>query len=363
MMAMGSYNTDIEKLTKSETLPDLFTMLDGSKVTTKNQWQKRKEELKKLFQYYEYGVLPPKLAISEAAEIFSENIFNDTVTYKIIRLTYGKKKQITAYLYLAIPKEPGLYPVVITGDRCWNSKIDSCKQLIERGYILAEFDRTCFDHDDSSRFDGLHPLYPEYDFGTLAAWAWGYQRIVDYLEKSSFVDKGKIIISGHSRGGKAALLASALDDRIALTVSNGSGQCGSAPMRTFYQSGKVETVNDISTVFPYWFNKQFLQFNNDNISFMPFDQHALIASIAPRGYLATYALDDEWANPKGTMQMHIAARKAFEFLGAGEKAGIHFRNGLHEQNEEDWDALLDFADKILFKKEIKRSFEYNPFVK
>jgi hypothetical protein len=354
---------DTDKLAKNETLPDLFKMFDGTKVTTKTQWQKRKKELIKLFQFYEYGVLPPKLSISEASEIFSDTIFNNSVIYKIIRLTYGRKKQITVYLYLAIPVGSGLHPVVITGDRFWYSKIDSCKQLTDRGYILAEFDRTCFDHDDPSRFDGLHPFYPGYDFGTLAAWAWGYQRIVDYLEKSSFVDKRKIIITGHSRGGKAALLAGALDNRIALTIPNGSGLGGSAPMRTLYQFGKVETVNDISAIFPYWFNKHFLQFNNENISLMPYDQDALIAVIAPRGYLATYALGDEWANPKGTMDVHIAARKVFEFLGVGEKAGIHYRNGEHEQNKEDWDALLDFADKILFKKEVKRNFEYNPFDK
>jgi len=352
---------DTCKLVKNETLPDLFTMLDGTKVTTKTQWQKRRKELIKLFQYYEYGFLPPKLFISEASEIFSDTIFNNSVKYKIIRLTYGRKKQIIVNLHLAIPLGSGVHPVVITGDRCWYSKIDSCRQLTDRGYILAEFDRTSFDHDDPSRFDGLHPLFPGYDFGTLAAWAWGYLRIVDYLEKRSFVDKTKIIITGHSRCGKAALLASALDDRIALTIPNGSGQGGSAPMRINYQFGKVETVNDISAVFPYWFNKQFLKFNNENISLIPYDQDALIAAIAPRGYLATYALGDEWANPKGTMLVHFAAKKVFELLGVGEKAGIHFRKGGHEQNKEDWDALLDFADKILFKKIVKRNFESNPF--
>ena len=362
-MSVKGFNINTGKLVKNNSLPDLFSMINGTKVTTKAQWQKRKKELKKLFQYYEYGFLPPKLSISEASEIYSGTIFNHTVNYKIIRLTFGKKKQITVYLYLAIPIKPGSHPVIITGDRCWYSKIDSCKQLTDRGYILAEFDRTCFDHDDPSPFDGLHLVYPGYDFGTLAAWAWGYQRVVDFLEKSTFVDKRRIIITGHSRGGKAAMLASALDNRIALTVSNGSGQCGSAPLRTRYQSGKVETVNDISTVFPYWFNKQFAQFNNDNITLMPYDQDALIAVIAPRGYLATNAMDDEWANPKGSMLVHLAAKKVFEFLGVKEKAGIHFRKGGHEQNKEDWDALLDFADKILFKKETKRNFEYNPFEK
>jgi hypothetical protein len=74
-------------------------------------------------------------------------------------------------------------------------------------------------------------------------------------------------------------------------------------------------------------------------------------------------LGDEWANPEGTMHIHYSARKVFEFLGEWEKAGIHYRNGGHEQNDDDWDALFDFADIILFKNEVKWNFEFNPFAK
>ena len=346
---------------KCDTLPDLFTMFDGTKVVTRADWSKRREELRKAFQYYQYGQLPPAPVKARATEIFCHLILDKSVIYRMIRLEYGERGQITAYLYLAIPAVSGSFPVVITGDRCWYSRIDSCKQLTDRGYILAEFDRTCFDHDDSNRLDGLHPFYPQYDFGTIGAWAWGYIRIVDYLEQCPFIDKSKIILTGHSRAGKTVLLAGAMDDRIALTVPNGSGQCGSAPMRMKYNNGKSETVGDINTVFPYWFNKRFNQFTNDSVSTIPYDQHALIACIPPRAYLATYALNDEWANPKGTMLTHLEAKKVFDFLGVGERAGIHFREGSHAQTGEDWEALLDFADKVLFKKSVKRRFDSNPF--
>ena len=94
---------------------------------------------------------------------------------------------------------------------------------------------------------------------------------------------------------------------------------------------------------------------------MPFDQHTVKALVAPRALLSTEALDDLWANPKGTQQSYAAAKEVYRFLGADDRIGIAFRPGKHEQNLNDWKVLLDFADKQFFGKKVDRRFDILAF--
>ena len=219
--------------------------------------------------------------------------------------------------------------------------------------ILAEFDRAEIAPDSAERI-GLYSAYPQYTGGRLAAWAWGYHRVVDYLAAQTWVDQKRIVITGHSRGGKAALLAGATDERVAVTAPNNSG-CGGAGCYR-YQAGKCEDITAILKNFPFWFQPHFSDFIG-KVDRLPFDQHTLKALVAPRALLTTEALGDLWANPQGTQHSHIAAKKVFDFLGVGNRLGIHFREGGHEQNLEDWKTLLDFADQQFFGKAVERHFD------
>jgi hypothetical protein len=95
---------------------------------------------------------------------------------------------------------------------------------------------------------------------------------------------------------------------------------------------------------------------------LPFDQHAMVALVAPRAYLNTYGMDDTWANPAGTIIAHEKAREVFNFLHVPGNIGIHFREGKHEQNEADWDALLSFADNIFYGKTLPADFNIYPSI-
>ena len=107
--------------------------------------------------------------------------------------------------------------------------------------------------------------------------------------------------------------------------------------------------------FPFWFVPRFAEFTGQ-VERIPFDQHEVKALVAPRAYFSTEALGDLWANPEGTQVTWSAAREVFKFLGADDKIGIHFREGKHEQNEEDFAALLDFADHQFFGKKPAQDF-------
>src|SRR5206468_6864333 len=142
------------------------------------------------------------------------------------------------------------------------------------------------------------------DWGTIAAWAWGIHRAVDYLVTDKDLDKSRIAVVGHSRLGKTALLAAAFDDRIALAVPLQAGCGGTAPSRC--HNPKAETVKRINTNFPHWFDDEFKKFN-DQPERLPFDQNGLIALCAPRPVLVTAAVEDQHANPAGMFDVLKAA--------------------------------------------------------
>jgi cephalosporin-C deacetylase-like acetyl esterase len=181
------------------------------------------------------------------------------------------------------------------------------------------------------------------------------QRAVDFLEKEKAIDKKKIAVVGHSRLGKAAMLAGAFDERIALVIPLQAGCGGTSPAR-----GKIgESVKRINTSFPHWFCDEFKKFN-DEPERLPFDQHCLIAMCAPRPVLLSNATEDTWANPEGQFEMLKAADKVYRLLGAEGVAsqempkvgqlmnstlGYFIRPGKHSMTTLDWKAFLDFADK------------------
>lgn len=343
-----------DQLPAIQQLPDPFLFNNGSRVATRDDWARRREELKALVLYYEYGHMPPAPGNVKATELSSSVNQETGAVEKSLLLTMGPDNKISTHLDLTIPRGQGPFPVIITGDLSWGKIKDPIPaHVVKRGYILAEFNRTEIVPDSKER-TGAYAAYPEYDWGAAAAWAWGYHRVVDYLLTRDDVDRARIAITGHSRGGKATLIAGATDERIALTAPNNSG-CGGAGCYRF-QADKSEDIAAILKNFPFWFQPNFKDFIG-RVDRLPFDQHSVKALVAPRALLSTEALGDLWANPEGTQQTYLAARHVYDFLGASDKIGIYFRQGKHEQNEQDWLVLLDFADRVFFGRMGNRRFD------
>lgn len=349
----------VDELKRINELPDPFLMKDGSHVKTRQDWDRRRQELREMIMGYEYGNVPAETSQVSAAPAPPEP--QQAANVKRFTLKVGPDGQVAVPLVLSFPDGNGLFPIIIKGDLCWGRvKAPIVSDIISRGYILAEFDRTALAPDSNDRTHGVFPLYPNSDWGDLAAWAWGFGRVVDYVSTRPDVDKTKIIVTGHSRGGKAALLAGVLDERVALTVPNGSGAGGAGCFRIGYPL--TESLWAIQTRFPYWFVPSFGQFIG-HVDQLPFDQHEVKALVAPRALLTTDSLDDLWANPMGTQVSFLAAREVYKFLGVPDKIGLHYRHGKHEQNEEDFAALLDFADWQLMGKTATQKFDALPFAK
>jgi (4-O-methyl)-D-glucuronate---lignin esterase len=202
---------------------------------------------------------------------------------------------------------------------------------------------------------GSQPPGPA-EWGAIGAWAWGASRIIDYLETDRSVDAKRIALHGHSRLGKTALWASALDERIAAVYSSCSGEMGAALSRRDWG----ETVDDMAQNFPYWFAGSFQKWAG-RWNEMPVDAHMLIALSAPRPVFITGGTADQWADPVGEFLAEVAAGPVYRLLGRKDLGtstlpaldtpltsgdlGWHYHTGAHAATPADWRAFLQFLEK------------------
>ncbi len=395
---------EVPKLPSHPELPDPLVMFEGERVSSKKQWfDKRRPELKALFQYYMYGYMPKPEKIAAKVEQEDARAFGGKATLREVTISFGPSGTPPIHLLLVIPnhrrgpapvfvglnfcgnhalvEDPGVrLPTVWMYDRYPGVKnhratesgrgkqmdVWALEQSVDRGYAVATIYNGDIDPDRPDVREGIQPhLFKKgqepgpHDWGTIAAWAWGLHRAVDYLCDHKDIDKNRIAVVGHSRLGKTALLAAAFDERIALAIPLQAGCGGTAPSR-----GKVgESVKQINDSFPHWFDGTFKEFNTcpDRL---PFDQHCLVALVAPRPVLFSNAVEDQWANPAGQFEVLQAADPVYRFLDAGgleakevpkpgrlidSKLGYYIRPGKHSMTRGDWKVFLDFADKHLGK--------------
>lgn len=342
----------IDPIVQRGELPDLFARPEGGRIAHPSEWPARGAAWRDRLVELEYGGLPPPPDAIRVETLSRSQVrrLPDSPNLWTLRLQCAGGAQPFSFcvrLFFPHRKEP--VPVIVNGDACWGYLADEIlARVLERGYALAVFNRTEMAEDlgykdcpnKMQRSGGLYEVYPGGTFGALSAWAWGYHRCVDLIRELSFLESGRIAVTGHSRGGKTTLLAGATDARIAVVNDNASCAGGSAAFRYVGHGG--ETLN-IANVFPSWFGPALHAYVGREET-LPFDQHALLAAVAPRPLLLTYATDDRWSNPEGMVQCAWAAGEVYRFLGAADRLAFHLRPGGHAHAPEDWAVLLDFLD-------------------
>lgn len=327
---------------------------------------KSREEMMELVFTELFGYMPPKpekISYEVEEDIIPKFCAGKAVCNRVTVNCIINGKEFSFPFLATLPTDNKKHPFFIhVNFRPENpDRYMPTEELIDNGFAVLSLYYEAISSDDGDFTNGLAGiLYPdgkrgETDCGKIAMWAWGAQRVLDYAytipEK---LDLDCATVCGHSRLGKTALLAGATDERFTFSYSNDSGCSGAAIARGTSEGG--ERVADICRNFPFWFCENYKKYcnNEDN---MPFDQHYLVASIAPRKVLIGSAALDKWADPLSEMLCCVAASDAFNngfkyedrppqiddkfFEG---DIGYHMRDGLHYFSRLDWQRLIEFIN-------------------
>ena len=382
------FNYDESKagvLGRDYALEDPLKFADGRSVTREN-WPERRRELLDLFEREVYGRLPPKpagMAFDMTSEKMSEDRF---ATIRRYRQWFRADRTGPAIDWIAVvPRHAkGRVPVFLHLNYAGLDKIEAKKtnhydlpwdMLVANGYAFMSAHYTQICGDGGKRggiFNGVCELWGRRDFekwdnpGSLIIWAWGLMRGLDLAERIPEIDAGRSVVIGSSRLGKAALLAAAYDERFAVCVPNQTGAVGVQLMKRDFG----ETLRGQRLSLPHWYCRNVWKYA-ENPRSQPFDQHLLLACVAPRALLLE-CYHKKWFDPKGEWMAAQAASPAWELLtgrglGGGAAApaecpdpysdsaahppfGYVRRTECHGLSPFDWKWAIDFADRALKAK-------------
>jgi endo-1,4-beta-xylanase len=381
---------DLPSLT---TLPDPFTFFNGRKVKSVADWNHRREELKDLAQYYEFGYMPgPPQSLTAAST--SSGPFNT------IAVSIGDKGQTASFsARLTLPAQTSgrvpPYPVIVELDPLATTGNPT---YTNAGYAVLSIPTYSIASDNGQHVGAYFSLYPYdvtkgADAGVLMTWAWGASRGTDALAYlvahdptyANLLDLNKLVVTGFSRWGKATLVAGFLDERFKVTAPGGSGSGGatpyrydsfgntparSAPFGNLYPWGRstgAEVLGDHVRHQTHNSNEMVRRFLNDIVptaveprmyqtetfgygNRMPYDHHEEIAAIAPRAVLIDNTNDDYADNAEGDSIGYEAAMPVYKFLGVPQNLALdlYMGGGGHSLKPSQAQNIVNFSNFVLY---------------
>lgn len=364
------------------TLPAALRLADGRPVSDAATWTKqRRPEILRLYEEQIFGRVPtsaPRLSWSVVATNPSARNGASHMKQVVGRAGAGDRAVDIRVTLHTPASATGPVPIILLlnfgggrpapagrGGPAPASDPPIAAEILARGWGYAMVGYNDVQPDRPNAFtEGVIGLSLEpgrtapasNQWGAISAWAWGVSRIIDYLETDRTVNAKQIALFGFSRNGKAALWASARDERIAAVFAACAGEMGSALSRRDFG----ETVDDMAHNFPWWFAGSYQQWAG-RWSDMPVDAHMLIALSAPRPVFLTGGTGDQWADPQGMFEAAVAAGPVYRLLGERDLGhttlpavdvpittgdiGWLYHTGGHAVPAEDWRAFVAFLGK------------------
>ncbi|WP_339897918.1 dockerin-like protein [uncultured Gilvimarinus sp.] len=353
---------DATELPDIATLPDPFMALSGDRISSKRQWRCQRQQLYWQVQHYESGIKPPK------PELVSGRVKNNSVAVTVRH--NHTEVSFNAALTLPSRGEPP-YPAIIgIGASSLNNEY-----LARAGVAVINFNNNQVGAQSGSDSRGTGLFYDVYgsdhSASSMTAWAWGVSRLIDVLEDSGegLIDASRVGVTGCSRNGKGALLAGALDQRIALTIAQESGAGGAVSWRVAQaladKGNNIQTLGHAAGEQP-WFRESFgATFADRHVTRLPFDHHQLMGMVAPRGLLVLDN-DIDWLGPRAAYVATAAAKEIYRALGVPENIA-YSENGAHAHCQlpaHQQEVLAVYVERFLLDEpgntEVMRSSKAKP---
>lgn len=378
-------------------LPDPLRLLNGQPVKDAGTWfSRRRPEIVRLFEDNQYGRSPgrPKglhfKVFDKGTPAFDGKALRRQVTVFFSKDEAGPRMDLLIYLPAGAGKpvplllnvgfsansltvnDPGIRPGEMWNQEKKKAPVSANARrlgglnvlpLLERGFAVATVYYGDIDPDFLGGVSlGVRRLYlkpgqsepASNEWGSIAAWAWGLSRALDYFETDKGIDAKRVAIMGVSRLGKTVLWTAARDPRFALVIASCSGEGGAALSRRNYG----ETIRHLTAParYPYQFCANYAGWG-DKVDQFPVDAHMLIALIAPRPLLLQTGDTDRWSDPKGEFLAAVAADPVYRLLGkkgletdqmptagqaVGQSLGYFMHAGGHGTLPSDWEQFLKF---------------------
>ncbi|MGC2402369.1 MAG: acetylxylan esterase [Acidobacteriaceae bacterium] len=345
----NAVNYDESKANPYPNLPDPLVLNDGKKVTTAEMWWKqRRPEIVEYLDREIYGRMPrntPKVNWEVTSETRAMVGDVPVVTKELIgHVDNSSYRLVTVNIQLTLTTPANATrPVPVMLQFTYDPKVMAAlrarmaanqtapppfpgptwqEQVIAKGWGYATFIPTTVQADNGAGLtEGIiglmnkgQPRKPD-DWGALRAWAWGASRVLDYFETNKSIDAKQVGLEGHSRYGKATIVAMAYDQRFAIAYVSSSGEGGTKLLRRNFG----ELVENVAAPNEYhWMAGNFLKYAGPlHWNDLPIDAHDLIALCAPRPVFISggAAPGDAWVDARGMFMSEVAAGSVYRLLG------------------------------------------------
>ncbi|MGE5611313.1 MAG: dienelactone hydrolase family protein [Bacillota bacterium] len=340
---------------------DLLTVMrEGQSVRiTAEEWPARRKELRALAEEWLVGHAPPppgnvRAIIEQKKQETDREIWT-------VRLEFGPGYAAKLHCWLWIPKnlrKPA--PVFLVDNLSYTRFAMDAFKAGKFAICIYNATDPVYVPEKKDESEAYNDLFGKYDWCEFYRRGWSASRAVDWLGTLDFVDRDRLFIGGHSRSAKQAMVAAAFDDRLAGVIASSPGSGGSLHFRYCDQYYYGESIERLTTVFPYWVSPK-VRFFAGRENKLPADMHYIYVLLAPRPVLMSTAIHDWVENTWAVERMYESLRPVYGLLGKPGNLGIRYRVGQHSPDAATLAAHSQFLMLAAEGKSIAEAFPYRPY--
>jgi pimeloyl-ACP methyl ester carboxylesterase len=349
----GELPPDFAQMPSVPHLPEPLVLHENGRdvpIQTRAQWERKREWIRSEYEHWISGKMPP--APDNLRSSVVKTTWEGSVKIEEVLLQFGPNRRAELRLSVMTPAGAEPLPVYLTNQSRWRRDVNTA---IRRGYMVCIY-KASQPSEHRMKFDPSEQwrdLYPEYDFGGLARWAWGAMRAIDYLYTLPHVDTAKIGLEANSRYAKMAPIAAAFDERIGAVVPSRGNFAGAMAYRYTTPMFGNQHLDEGTRYYPHWFVPRFRFFIGREHK-LPVDQNLLLSLIAPRGLMLSQAYTEHQGNPWAIEQTYRSVLDVYRFLGKENHLQLYQQPGEHGPTVDDIESYFDFFDSVFGRRQFKK---------